>query len=91
MGKFLNLDVINEWEDGAEALGFLSKRCDEYAEWLMKTYAGGPVDEEVTFIAHLIWAGGHKKLENWQCYAIWSWLEKMEDRANEMEEVEKDF
>lgn len=78
--KYLKLDVIDNWMNEAEGLGFVERRCDEFAEHIMSLYVGSDVEPLAEFIAHFIWEKGDKKLKPWEVYAIWHTLESEEDR-----------
>lgn len=81
MEKLLRLEVIDNWMNEAEGLGFQEVRCDEFAAKIMDLYKGseevGPFAE---FIAHFLWEKGDKKLKPWEVYAIWHTLESEEER-----------
>lgn len=77
----LKLEVVDNWMDSAEALGFKIARCDEFAQWILNRYdSSEEVGPFAKFIAHFIWEKGDKKLEPWEVYAIWSILEAEEER-----------
>lgn len=79
--KKLKLEVIDNWMDSAEALGFKKVRCDDVAQWIMNRYESSEeVGPFAKFIAHFIWEKGDKKLEPWEIYAIWEILEAEEVR-----------
>ena len=80
MEKLLKLEVIDNWMNEAEGLGFVEQRCDEFAEYIMSLYAGSDVEPIAEFIAHFIWEKGDKKLKPWESYAIWHTLEAEEER-----------
>lgn len=87
MEKLLKLDVIDNWMNEAEGLGFMEQRCDEFAQWIMEQYCSGGRQEVAPiaeFIAHFIWEKGDKKLKPWEVYAIWHTLDAEEDRIVEL-------
>lgn len=87
MEKLLKLEVIDNWMNEAEGLGFMEQRCDEFAKWIMEQYCSGGRQEVAPiaeFIAHFIWEKGDKKLKPWEVYAIWHTLDAEEDRIVEL-------
>lgn len=81
MEKNLRLEVIDNWMNEAEGLGFQAVRCDEFAAKIIDLYSGS---EEVApfaeFMAHFLWEKGDKELKPWEVYAIWHTLESEEER-----------